>query len=60
VTRFARLIADESGAALVEYALISAVLSAVMIAALAAIAAECSVRLATTSGKMTSLGTSPP
>jgi Flp pilus assembly pilin Flp len=55
-----QLLSDDSGATVVEYALISAVLSAAMIAALAAIAAECATRLSVTGGKMTSLGTNPP
>lgn len=60
MTALARMLADESGATIVEYAVISAVLSVSMIAALLTIAAECAARLSVTSGKMTSLGTSPP
>jgi Flp pilus assembly pilin Flp len=56
---FAALLADESGATMVEYALVSAVLSLAMIAALTAIAAECGTRLSATSGKLTTLGTNP-
>ena len=55
-----QLLSDDSGATVVEYAVISAMLSVAMIAALAAIAAECTARLSVTSGKMTSLGTNPP
>jgi Flp pilus assembly pilin Flp len=55
-----RVLADDGGATLVEYALLSAVLSAAMIAALAAIASECKTRLSVTSGQMTALGTTPP
>ena len=60
MTPLGRMLADESGATLVEYAVISAVLSVSMIVALVAIAAECAARLSVTSGKMSSLGTSPP
>jgi pilus assembly protein Flp/PilA len=60
VTSFVRLMADESGATLVEYAVISAVLSVAMIGALTAIASECTTRLSATSSNMTALGTTPP
>jgi Flp pilus assembly pilin Flp len=59
VTWFSKLLADDSGATMVEYALVSAVLSVAMIAAVAAIAAECGARLSVTTGKMTLLGTNP-
>jgi len=59
MTGIIRLLHDESGAAVVEYALISAALSAVMIGALAMIVSECRTRLSVTSGKMTALGTTP-
>jgi Flp pilus assembly pilin Flp len=57
---FVTLLGDDSGAALVQYALISALMSVAMIAALAAIAAECATRLSVTSGRMTTLGLNPP
>jgi len=53
------MLADDSGATMAEYALISAVLSVTMIAALVAIAAACGTRLSVTSGKLTLLGTNP-
>jgi Flp pilus assembly pilin Flp len=59
MTSFIRLLRDESGATIVEYALISAALSAVMIGALATIVSECKNRLSVTSAKMTALGTTP-
>lgn len=59
MTQLIRLLADDSGAALAEYALISAVLAMVMIAGLAAIVTECGSRLTVTSSKMTLLGTAP-
>ena len=55
-----RLLGDESGAVLAEYALVSAILSVAMVAALVAIAAQCATRLAGTSSGLTSLGSSPP
>jgi Flp pilus assembly pilin Flp len=58
--RFAALLRDESGAALVQYALVSALMSVAMMAALAAIAAECATRLSVTSSGMTTIGTNPP
>ncbi|HEY0382351.1 MAG TPA: hypothetical protein VGC72_09140 [Candidatus Elarobacter sp.] len=60
MTAFCRLLADDSGATLVEYALASTALALTAIAALAAITHQCATRLATTSGKLTALGTSPP
>jgi Flp pilus assembly pilin Flp len=57
---FVQLLRDDCGATVVEYAVISATLSVAMIAALAAIATECTTRLSVTSGNMTSLGTNPP
>ncbi|HEX3550904.1 MAG TPA: Flp family type IVb pilin [Candidatus Elarobacter sp.] len=60
MSRFARLLADESGATFAEYALIASALSVVMIGALAAIAAECSTRLSATSANMAALGVTPP
>ena len=59
MNRFAAMLADERGATTVEYALITASLAVVMIAALAAIASECSIRLTATSTNMTALGTTP-
>ena len=58
--RFVRLLADDSGATMTEYAVITAALSVVMIGAFAAIAAECSERLGNTSTQLTGLGSSPP
>jgi Flp pilus assembly pilin Flp len=60
VTQFIRLLADESGVATVQYALISAVFAVLMIAALAAIVTECSERIGVTSTGLTGLGSSPP
>jgi Flp pilus assembly pilin Flp len=60
VTWFVQLLRDDAGATMVEYAVISAMLSVAMIAALAAIVSECTTRLSVTSGKMASLGTNPP
>ncbi len=60
MNRLVRLLADDSGATLAEYALISAVLAVAMIGALTAIAAECAAQLSVTGGQMTSLGTTPP
>jgi Flp pilus assembly pilin Flp len=57
---FIAMLGDDSGVALVQYALVSALLSVAMIAALAAIIAECATRLSVTSGGMTTLGTNPP
>jgi Flp pilus assembly pilin Flp len=56
---FAELLRDDAGATVMEYAVISALLSVAMIAALSAIAAECAARLSVTSGRMTALGTNP-
>ena len=60
MTSLRRLLADDSGAALVEYALVSAAFALAAVGALAAIAHQCAARLATTSAKLTALGTSPP
>jgi Flp pilus assembly pilin Flp len=60
VNAFTRLLADDGGATMVEYAVIAAVLSVAMISALAAIATECKTRLSATSANMTALGTTPP
>lgn len=60
MTRFVRMLADDSGVTIVQYALITALLSVVMIGALVKIAAVCATRLATTSTNLTGLGSSPP
>jgi Flp pilus assembly pilin Flp len=54
------MLADDSGVTIVQYALITALLSVVMIGALVKIAAVCATRLATTSTNLTGLGSSPP
>jgi Flp pilus assembly pilin Flp len=60
MTRIRIMLSDDAGAAVVEYALMGAMLSVIMIAALTAIATECKTRLGVTTGKMTALGTTPP
>ena len=60
MTAFARLLADESGAALAEYALVSAAFALSAATALAAIAYQCGIRLGATSTGLTALGTTPP
>jgi Flp pilus assembly pilin Flp len=60
VSPLGRLLADESGAALVEYVLVSAAFALASAAALAAIAHQCGVRLGATSTGLTALGTTPP
>lgn len=60
MTTFVRMLADDSGATLVEYALVSATLSVLMIGALTTIASQCSTRLSGTSTKLTGLGSAPP
>ena len=56
----AALLADESGATVVEYALASALFGTLMVAVLALIASQCGVRLSTTGAGLAALGTSPP
>jgi Flp pilus assembly pilin Flp len=60
VTPLVRMLADDSGVTAVQYALIAALLSVVMIGALTKITAVCSTRLATTSTNLTLLGSAPP
>jgi len=60
VNAFVRLLGDDSGATLVEYAVVGATLAVAMIAALGAIVAQCGARLTSTSTNLTSLGVNPP
>ncbi|HEY0613346.1 MAG TPA: hypothetical protein VGC96_01850 [Candidatus Elarobacter sp.] len=55
---FRRLLGDESGGTLVEYALVSALLAAAAAGGLSLIASQCAARLGATSAKLTALGTS--
>lgn len=57
---FRRLLADERGATLVEYALVSAAFALTAAGALAAISHQAGARMGVTSSKLTSLGTLPP
>ena len=54
------MLADESAATIVEYAIVAAAFAVAMVAALAAIASECSSRLTATGTQLPALGTSPP
>ena len=54
------MLADDAGATLVEYAVVTAALALAMAGVLAAIAAQCGVQLGATSSGMPSLGTTPP
>ena len=60
MNEFGRLLIDDSGSTMAQYAVITAVLSVAMIGALATIAAECSTQLGSTSNGLTALETSPP
>ena len=55
-----RMLADDSGVAVVQYAVITAVLSVAMIGALATIVTICTTTYGTTSTNLSGLGTSPP
>ncbi|GAC1576515.1 MAG: hypothetical protein NVS3B7_09460 [Candidatus Elarobacter sp.] len=55
---FGRVLADESGVTLVEYALVSGTFAVLAIGGLAAIVTQCGLRLGVTSTKLTALGTS--
>lgn len=54
------MLADDSGIAVVQYAVITAVLSVAMIGALATIVTICTTTYGTTSTNLSGLGTSPP
>ncbi|MDB5026333.1 MAG: hypothetical protein JWO66_22 [Candidatus Eremiobacteraeota bacterium] len=60
MTGLHRLLSDDRGSTTVEYAVVGATLALMALAGLAAIASQVAARLALTSGKLTSLGTSPP
>ena len=60
MSRFLRMLADDSAVTVVQYAVITSVLSVAMIGALATIASICSTTFGNTSTNLTGLGTSPP
>ena len=60
MSSFVGMLGDESGAALAEYALVSAGFALAAATALAAIAYQCGIRLGATSSGLTALGTTPP
>lgn len=57
---FVRMLADDSGVALVEYALVAAAFAVLMIGTLAAIAAETGTQLTEAGNGLTAFGASPP
>jgi len=60
VRTFIALLRDDNGASLVEYAMIAAAVALPLLALGAAIAANASGQLTTTTGNLQKLGTNPP
>ncbi len=57
---FIALLRDDSGASLVEYAMVAALIALPMLALGAAIATTAATQLTTTTGGLQKLGTNPP
>jgi Flp pilus assembly pilin Flp len=57
---FHQLIRDDAGTALVEYAIVTASLAVMMIAALKLIAGETGIQFTTTAAGLTAFAVSPP
>jgi len=58
--QFIALLRDESGASMVEYAVVAALIALPMLAIGAAIAATAATQLTTTTGGLQHMGTNPP